>query len=69
MSNNPPVLNQERLCIHKHHAEYGQPLKCPKCGKNETMRCGPFMHACEKCDPVWFDRCRICGTTRVFCSC
>ena len=63
----PAELESIVLCHYKHHAEYGKPVVCDKCGG--PAACGPFSHACPKCNPFDFKPCGICGTLRVYCSC
>jgi hypothetical protein len=61
------------ICAYEHHhrpdgtPEKGSRVVCPKCGGPAV--CGPFMHACRKCDPFDFALCGICRTPRVFCCC
>jgi hypothetical protein len=60
------------VCHYPHHkvggvSAYGQPLECSKCGGPSI--CGPFAHACPKCDRFQFERCGLCGKPRVDCCC
>lgn len=60
-----PALDE---CHFGHHDTFGEKhLKCDKCGT--SLECGPFMHGCPRCQPIFFERCLKCHVKRVQCCC
>lgn len=55
------------VCGYRHHAEFEKELECAGC--RGPLVCGPFGHACEKCNPDEFKPCGNCRAKRIFCCC
>lgn len=65
------------VCHYDHHTyetpcgatvpSKGLILRCKKC--RGPLACGPFEHACPRCERRAFERCTICRKPRVYCCC
>lgn len=55
------------LCQYEHHRGFEKEALCEKCGGE--AECGPFMHACPKCEPLRFKKCYGCGARIIDCCC
>lgn len=55
------------VCEYPHHKTKTKAITCKKC--KGFLTCGPFGHACAKCQPEEFKPCLRCHARRIDCSC
>ena len=67
LSDDTTSADKPTTCEYERHAEFGKPVVCGRCGG--TAACGPFRHACPRCNPDEFQPCYLCGAKKIYCCC